>query len=49
VTRVAQHVTVALKDSGVTRVCGLAGDSLDGRGNELPEPVTSGVARRIIE
>jgi hypothetical protein len=46
VITVAQHVTVALT---ISRVYGLPGESLNGRGNELPEPVTTYVARRIIE
>jgi len=49
VITVAQHVAVALTASGVSRVYGLPGDSVNGRGNELPEPVTTDVARRIIE
>jgi thiamine pyrophosphate-dependent acetolactate synthase large subunit-like protein len=49
VITVAQHVTGALTNSGVSRVYGLPGESLNGRGTELPEPVTTDVARRIIE
>jgi thiamine pyrophosphate-dependent acetolactate synthase large subunit-like protein len=49
VITVAQHVTVALTGSGVSRVYGLPGDSLNRRANELPDPVTTDVARRIFE
>jgi hypothetical protein len=38
-----------MTNSGVSRVYGLPGDSLDARGTELPEPVTTDFARRIIE
>jgi hypothetical protein len=49
VTTVAQHVTVALRNGGVSRVHGLSEDSLNGRADEQPDPFTTGVARRIIE
>ena len=45
---VAQHVTVALTNSGVSRAYGLPGDSLNGRANELLDPITTDVARRIF-
>ena len=48
-TTVAQHVTVALMTSGVDRKCGLPGDSLNDRANELFDPVTTHVAQRIFE
>ena len=46
---VAQHVTVALTNSGGSRIYGLPGDSLNGRANELLDPITTDVARRIFE
>ena len=46
---VAQHVTVALTNSGGSRIYGLPGDSLNGRANELPDPVTTDVARRVLD
>jgi hypothetical protein len=49
VTTVAQDVTVALKDSGISRVYGPPGDSLDRRADELLDLVTTHVARRIFE
>jgi thiamine pyrophosphate-dependent acetolactate synthase large subunit-like protein len=49
VTTVAQHVTVALKNRGASRVYGLPGDSLERRANELLDVVTTHVARRIFE
>ncbi|WP_313864653.1 hypothetical protein [Mycobacterium sp.] len=43
----AHHVTVALTNGGVSRVHGLSGDGLNGRADELPDPVTTNVARGI--
>jgi hypothetical protein len=45
----AQHVTVAVEDSALSRVYGLPGDSLNGRADGLPDPVATDVARRIFE
>jgi hypothetical protein len=49
VITVAQHVTVALNISGVSRVYGLRGDCLNGRANEMPDPITTKVARRVLD
>ena len=46
---VAHHVTVALTNGGVSRVHGLSGDGLNGRADELLDPITTKVARRIFE
>jgi hypothetical protein len=49
VITVAQHVTVALTISGVSRVRGLPCDSLNDRANEMPDPITTKVARRVLD